>query len=181
MEALQHHTYPDARRRANSPQDDGKRYNLLYLGDHDFKRNFRELNNLREAAAREREQEVRREDEKAARGPLELFTALTARFGVKEVTLMPDREEIFLEQFPGLSKLYRTNRQIISKQGSRYDESFLMYGNWAPPSFCQVIVSIAQLILTLATIHAQRAWILQYWMPQYLRQQLQQPFENIQT
>lgn len=106
---------------------------------------------------------------------------MQSRFGLYEVSLPPDREEIFLMQFPGLSNLYRKNRKVMKTRGGRLTSKTLIYGTWVPPSCCSLLVNLVNLILTLWTLRAQRSGFLDYWQPQFVRQELAEQFHAMQN
>ena len=84
------------------------RHNLLYFGDNNFRRTFRELNALKASAARARERQAEEERVRAQEhaGDFDFLYKISSRFGTQQVNLEPDREEIFLSQFAGMQRLY---------------------------------------------------------------------------
>lgn len=82
-----------------------KRYQMLYLGDKDFGKTFKELDRLKR---RKVEDELKKQKEEKRMRKEQNQEAV---FEVDD--LKPDKEEIFLRQLPGLHTIYRKNRAIL--------------------------------------------------------------------
>ena len=69
----------------------------------------------------------------------------------------------------------------MERLGDRLTSKSLIYGTWVPPSCCSVLVNLVNLFLTLSSINAQRSGFLDYWQPQFVRQELAANFDAITT
>ena len=75
----------------------GARFNLLYFGDDSFQDRIRELNMLKRAV-RDREESKKQELEQQQKNFADFgfLQAFQNRFGLDQMELEPDREEVFL-------------------------------------------------------------------------------------
>ena len=89
--------------------------------------------------------------------------------------MLPDKEEIFLKQFPGLSGHYSNNKELIRK-GKKKPGFDIKYGNWIPPTCCSMFVNIIQFMLTFYSIVLYKGQISAFWLPELIRGDLSSQF-----
>lgn len=100
-------------------------------------------------------------------------------FEDKDEEMKPDKEEVFLRQFPGLSVFYRNNKQLKKKHKNNENFTF-QYGNWIPPTCCSLLVNFIQWQLTFSSILLYKSDIAAYWQPELVRADLESEFRQIQ-
>jgi hypothetical protein len=90
--------------------------------------------------------------------------------------MKPDRQEIFLRQFPGLSGHYRSNKELIrsNKNTLGFD---ILYGSWIRPSCCSMVVNVLMFYLTLQSIMLHKGDLQMYWLPDILKYELAYDFK----
>lgn len=76
--------------------------------------------------------------------------------------------------------MYQDNlktKEALDKRGE--NKSWLIYGEWLPPTCCNVFINCLLLILTLFSINWQRSGSMQYWKPESIREQFTDDFNKI--
>lgn len=136
------------------------RKNMLYLGDGSFEDKYHKLMDLNR-----KEVEKARDEQKFKRNLQDINDEFE---NMKEEDMLPDKEEIFLRQFPGLSGHYSNNKELLRKYKNKNGFD-IKYGNWIPPTCCSMLVNIIQFILTYTSIQLYKGQITAYWLPELIR------------
>jgi hypothetical protein len=110
----------------------GPRRAMLYLGNSKFEQKYKKLMKLRREKV---------EEEKQNKKLMQGLEDATDEVEVNDDDLKPDREQIFLRQYPGMSNYYRTNKELLMRNSHKpgFD---IRYGNWLPPPCCSMVVNI---------------------------------------
>ena len=91
----------------------------------------------------------------------------------------PDKEQVFLGQFPNLSVFYKQNTAMFYKYRKKRDFD-IAFGGWIPPTCCSLLINFIQWYLTFSSVLYNKGDGGAFWLPELIRSDLDGPFKQIQ-
>jgi hypothetical protein len=154
-----------------TPAEGEPKHAIFYLGMNDHFDDFYNLYCERRVNIIEREKEAKKALEADEDDPED---ANAGAANDEE----PDKEQVFLQQFPNLSIFYRQNKNLFYKYRKKRDFN-VAFGGWIPPTCCSLLINFIQWYLTFSSVIYNKGDGAAFWLPELIRKDLELDFKKI--
>lgn len=156
-----------------APAEGQPRHAIFYLGMYDHFEDWYTKFCERRVAVIERDKEAK----KALEGEIDDEDDRGA--GAAVLDEEPDKEQMFLTQFPNLSVFYRQNKSLFYKYRKKRDFK-IAFGGWIAPTCCSLLINFIQWFLTFRSVTFNKGDGAAFWLPELVRMDLEPDFKRIQ-